>query len=142
MLKKSSNGGYEPEVYAHELAIDKLRTFLTTFALDEKVDRPDPLASEQGANQEQRAGERAQPTLAEIKVNNLTAQNFEEEVNKVERMVLVHLTTDERVPTFEPVQEKFTYIPTSIRLNFIGDSLSTSNLTALSQKMRPLLKKS
>lgn len=108
VLKKNAEGGYEPQVYSQDLAIDKLRAFLNGFALDERVERPDPSAPSTEKQGQQQQGEKSSQNAAEIKVNTITAKSFEEEVNKHERLVLVHLTTDERAPVFEQVLEKFT----------------------------------
>ncbi len=107
---RKTDDGYEKEIYEYELTIDRLRRFLKSDALAEKADRPDNFKSsktEEGQQQQQQYQEN-QRREAEIKVSPLTTQNFEEEVNKHERLVLVHLFNEEKSPILSNVQEKFT----------------------------------
>jgi len=104
---RKTDDGYEKEIYEYELTIDRLRRFLKPDALTEKADRPDTFKSSKTEEQQQQSQEK-QRKEAEIKISPLNAQNFEEEVNKHERVVLVHLFNEEKSPILSNVQEKFT----------------------------------
>ena len=105
---KKEGDKYEKETYDYELTIDRLRRFLKSYALTEKADRPDNFKASKEPSQEEQQQSQSQHKEPEIKVARLNAQNFEEEVNKHERVVLIHLFNEEKSPIFANVQEKFT----------------------------------
>lgn len=140
IVMKKEGDSYEKETYDYELTIDRLRRFLKSYALTEKADRPDNLKTSQGDSQEQQQQHyQERQREPEIKVARLSAQNFEEEVNKHERIVLIHLFNEETSPILTNVQEKFTRFfeyfdldcTTEENQHFVRERLNVKSLPAL-----------
>ena len=102
---KKKDDSYEKFFYEKDLNIGQLRTFLEEFALSEKVDRPDSPRSQETSQEKQ--SEQPKPKEPHIKVTHLNVESFDSEINKHERVVLVHLFNEENSPILPQITEKY-----------------------------------
>lgn len=87
---------------------DHISKFLDNYALKQKVQRPqteEDFASSQKAEAHEEKSEKI-----DIKFHETNWANFLQDINKHEKMVMVHIYKDEEFQILKDVTEKFQYV--------------------------------